>query len=160
LLGKRQLNRFFSPVAVRGMMGIINFTTEESTSMRHDDVSHATHSREARGKYWRTHLAAQERSGLTLAEYCRRNRLSKSTFGWWKRELRDNRATPVTLVPVSIIPQQTTAPVKSQDPSSGVALITRNGCRIEIGVGFHPPTLERVLQTLGMSASNSQAGRL
>ncbi len=128
--------------------------------MQHDNICRPPRSREARKKHWRAHLAAQERSGLTLAEYCRRNRLSKSTFGWWKREQRDNRATPVTLVPVSFVPQQSTAPVKCQDSSSGVALITHDGCRIEIGVGFHPPTLERVLQTLSLSASNAQAGRL
>lgn len=117
--------------------------------MQHDNIHRPPHSPAAKEKYWRTHLAAQERSGLTLAEYCRRNRLSKTTFGWWKRKLKGNRSTPVTLVPVSIVPYQTSASFKCQQPSSGVAMITRDGCRIEIGIDFHPPTLEQVLRTLG-----------
>lgn len=115
--------------------------------MQHNRIPCPPKSPAAKEKYWRTHLAAQTRSGFTLAEYCRRNHLSKSTFGWWKSRLKEKGSTPITLVPVSIS-HQTSAPVKRQETSSGLSLIARDGCRIEIGVGFHSLTLEQVLRTL------------
>jgi hypothetical protein len=82
-------------------------------------------------------------------EYCRRNRLSKSTFGWWKQKLNKSGSPPCTLIPVSVVTEKAGMPFNSgRQAPSGLALRVRSGDLIEIGVDFHPPTLERVLRTL------------
>lgn len=117
--------------------------------MQSEIITHQFRSRAAKEKYWRTHLAAQGRSGLTQVEYCRRNRLSKSTLGWWKQKLHKSGSPPWTLIPVSVVTAKNSAPFKSgPQTSSGLTLIARSGDLIEISVDFHPPTLERVLRTL------------
>lgn len=45
-----------------------------------------------RRRVWRGRLAEQRRSGLSIAEYCRRQGLSEPSFYLWRRRLRDERA--------------------------------------------------------------------
>lgn len=117
--------------------------------MQSEDNRQRFHSSAAKEKYWRTHLAAQGRSGLSQGEYCRRNRLSKSTFGWWKQKLCKSGPPPCTLIPVAVVQEKPVVVFNSgRQASSGLALRIRSGDLIEIGVDFHPPTLERVLRTL------------
>jgi hypothetical protein len=40
-----------------------------------------------RAEYWRGMIAAWARSGLSQAEYCRRQGIQAVTFSWWKRRL-------------------------------------------------------------------------
>jgi hypothetical protein len=42
----------------------------------------------SRTPYWQKHISQWSESGLTQAEYCRRNKLSAAAFNWWKRHLR------------------------------------------------------------------------
>jgi hypothetical protein len=48
----------------------------------------------ARERSWRRTIAEQARSGLSIAEFCRRRGLKPWTFRWWRRELarRDHQA--------------------------------------------------------------------
>lgn len=41
-----------------------------------------------REPYWRELTARWERSGLTRAEFCRRESVSPGTFSWWRHELK------------------------------------------------------------------------
>lgn len=45
-----------------------------------------------RAAYWRGMIAAWGRSGLSQAEYCRRQRIQAVTFSWWKRRLSQSGA--------------------------------------------------------------------
>jgi hypothetical protein len=47
-----------------------------------------------RARYWAGVLTAWERSGLSQAEYCRRQGLKAITFSWWKRQLRGPSPSP------------------------------------------------------------------
>ena len=47
-----------------------------------------TKKKTSRAVYWQKHLSQWSKSGLTQAEYCRRNRLSAAAFHWWKGQLR------------------------------------------------------------------------
>ena len=61
---------------------------------------------------WRKILAAQQESGLSQNEFCRRERFNPNNFSWWKREIarrdqehrsktiKDKNAVPV-FVPVA-----------------------------------------------------------
>ena len=40
-----------------------------------------------RAAYWRKRVEAWSRSGLSQAEYCRRQGLQPVSFSWWKRRL-------------------------------------------------------------------------
>ena len=70
-----------------------------------------------RGKLaaWRRRLARQEASGLTVAAFCRRERVSVSLWSYWQRQLE--RETPgaegtppvrpvMPFTPVEIIPRR------------------------------------------------------
>ncbi|HHD63892.1 MAG TPA: hypothetical protein ENK96_05930 [Desulfobulbaceae bacterium] len=50
--------------------------------------------------FWKAHISAMDRSGLSLAEYCRRHGLSYNAFRYWRRKLGKGAGTPVSLVPV------------------------------------------------------------
>jgi hypothetical protein len=45
----------------------------------------------ARGQFWLGHLERWSQSGLSQAQYCRRQRLSAAAFGWWKGQLSTAR---------------------------------------------------------------------
>ena len=38
---------------------------------------------------WARRIAAQEASGLTAAEYCRRERVALKRFYWWRQQLAE-----------------------------------------------------------------------
>ncbi|MHC4170069.1 MAG: IS66 family insertion sequence element accessory protein TnpA [Planctomycetota bacterium] len=47
----------------------------------------------SRAAYWRKHISRWSKSGLTQAEYCRRNEVSAAAFQWWKGQLRRKAKT-------------------------------------------------------------------
>lgn len=47
-----------------------------------------TKKKTSRAIYWQEHISQWSESGLTQAEYCRRNKLSAAAFHWWKGQLR------------------------------------------------------------------------
>ncbi len=47
-----------------------------------------TKKKTSRAAYWRKHISQWSKSGLTQAEYCRRNEVSAAAFQWWKGQLR------------------------------------------------------------------------
>ena len=42
--------------------------------------------------YWRKQVSAWEKSGLRVADFCRRKKLVKGTFNWWRQEIRRRNA--------------------------------------------------------------------
>ena len=47
-----------------------------------------TKKKTSRAAFWRKHISQWSKSGLTQAEYCRRNEVSAAAFQWWKGEFR------------------------------------------------------------------------
>lgn len=94
---------------------------------------------------WRKHVEGWKRSGLSQDAYCRKNGISKSTLGHWKRRLeRDATAGNVqTVVPVPI---QITTPEKK--PAVQLQLRIGERYRVDIQDDFSPATLEKLLRTL------------
>lgn len=107
-------------------------------------------------------MADYARSGLTIADFCRRERLTVGAFRWWRRELarRDRDATtdradqtpgPSTdlvvrpaFLPVRVVPDE-------PDPPLGMApveIVLPTGLTIRVARGFDPPTLDTVLSLL------------
>ena len=64
-----------------------------------------THDRQA---FWFEHIRVWSVSGLAQADYCLRNRLPLSSFGYWRRRQRELDEAPSTglqFVPVQVTPQ-------------------------------------------------------
>ena len=97
--------------------------------------------------YWKAHVGAWEQSGIGQSEYCRRQGLNIRVFGYWKRKFY-RKASDLTFVPVAI---KATYPPNIK-PEISLRLIIGNDYGIEVGDGFNPDTLRRVLHVLGCRA--------
>lgn len=104
--------------------------------------------RSTREKFWQAHMDAQQKSGLTQAEYCRRTNLNKHTFNWWRKKSRKEKRTTVDLVPVSIVSPWSRQRCRSGE-FAGLSIVTHTGHRVEVHENFHPAVLDRLLQVLG-----------
>jgi hypothetical protein len=112
--------------------------------------------RAQREKHWRRVVARQQQSGLTRADFCRREGIKNSALSWWAHELRERdgarpksearktrrRSRRPAFVPVRVIE---TAPPASVP---AVEVVTRAGHVIRLGPGFDPATLRRAVAAL------------
>lgn len=51
--------------------------------------------KQARAEDWRMRFRQFEVSGLSVTEFCRRHKLTESSFYQWKKRLQESRAVPV-----------------------------------------------------------------
>ncbi|HWC91041.1 MAG TPA: hypothetical protein VG433_15335 [Pirellulales bacterium] len=100
---------------------------------------------------WRTLVAEQRRSGLTIAAFCLNHELACSAFHYWKRELlaRDAQRRPprpaARFLPVVVAD----APSASSAPSAlPLELALPSGEVLRVPAGFDPATLAQVLAVL------------
>ncbi len=112
-----------------------------------------------RREFWQAHVETWRESGLTQRAYCREHALPEEQLSHWKHRLHkaQRRArTPSRLVPIRVL-QESTPRTASMDEHTSQArhcgedltLVLGNGLRLEIGNGFNPVTLRRVLEVLG-----------
>jgi len=96
--------------------------------------------------FWKAHISAMDKSRLSLAEYCRRHGLSYHAFRYWRRKLGKGVGTPVSLVPVpgEILQRDHHHTCNAAD----LRLKLKGRFTIEIGDGFSPVTLTRLVSTL------------
>jgi hypothetical protein len=52
--------------------------------------------------YWQQHFNDWKQSGLSQREYCRQHQLAVSSFGYWRKRLKNHNRPCSKLVPVSI----------------------------------------------------------
>jgi transposase len=106
----------------------------------------------AREKFWRRTIRDQQRSGLSVRDFCHRQGLKDWTFRWWRQELarRDQvpsmatageqtEAAPVFL-PVPIVDLEAVSPP--------IEIVLPTGLIVRAPSGFDPRTLGRVLAVL------------
>ena len=93
---------------------------------------------------WTAHMEAWKNSGLSQAEYCQQQNLSRHQFTYWKCKLR--KKDPVTFVPILGTPLRCQDPAPNQAP---IKLIIDSRYQVEIGEGFSPVTLSTLIRTLG-----------
>ena len=94
--------------------------------------------------HWQAHIKAQEKSGLSRAEYCRRHDLSYHALTYWQRKLYRPRRQHAQLVPVSV---ETIPHVRSAS-ASGIKILLNNRIAIEVADQFSPRTLSQILSVL------------
>jgi len=97
-------------------------------------------------RYWQAHVTAQKQSGLSRAEYCRQHQLSYHAATYWNRRLSKPTSQETTLVPVTFSSRIkiNTAPAAQ----SVFKVILPNKIAVEVGDGFSPTTLTKLLATL------------
>ena len=114
----------------------------------------------AREQFWRRTVRRQQRSGLTIRDFCRREGLKDWTFRWWRQELerRDQKAdsnqrvdpagTPTVatpaFLPVQIVDLESVAP----RPPALIEVMLPSGPTVRVPDGFDPRTLQAVLALL------------
>jgi putative transposase len=108
---------------------------------------------------WRQILQRQRASGLSIAQFCRRERLTESSFFLWKRRLRvitpsgtaltapDVAATSASAMFVEATPA-TTAGCAQGHRESPIELCLRGGRILRLHSGFDPELLINLLRLL------------
>ena len=91
--------------------------------------------------------AAFAGSGLTRAEFCRREHLGLGTLNRYLQRQHqdvDSGAVGGRLVPIEVADSK----VETHEPGYGLAVVLTRGRRIEVGAGFDEPTLQRLVNLL------------
>jgi len=104
-----------------------------------------TKGKTSRAAYWQKHISQWSESGLTQAEYCRRNKLSAAAFHWWKRHLqkklmaRKKPPTPMQFVEVHSVP-----PIHAGRNETYEVVLSR-GRAIRVDRDFDSDVLKRLI---------------
>ena len=95
----------------------------------------------SRGDYWRAQIEAQERSGRSVARFCKDQGLTEQAFYFWRKRLRNQQPVRFALLETEVVRQQAATEV-------GLELVLATGERLRIGSGVETGTLRRVLEAL------------
>ncbi len=95
----------------------------------------------SRIEYWSEQDAQQERSGLSVKQFCEAQRITEQTFYVWRKRLRE--AAPVRFALVETGP----AECKSS-AEGGLELVLARGERLRISSGVDTALLRTVLEVL------------
>jgi hypothetical protein len=110
----------------------------------------------ARERFWRRTIREQQRSGLSVRDFCRREGLNDGAFRWWRQELprrdqepsiapRGERAEAApAFLPVRVVDQEAVAP----RPAPPIEIVLPTGPTVRVPSGFDPCTLGHVLAVL------------
>jgi transposase len=114
----------------------------------------------AREKFWRRTVRDQQRSGLSVRDFCLRQGLKDWTFRWWRQELaRRDQASSVTtsgerieaapaFLPVRVVDLEVDLEVVSPRPAPPIEILLPTGMIVRAPSGFDPHTLGHVLAVL------------
>jgi len=92
----------------------------------------------SRRAHWRALVAAQQRSGLSVAAFCRRRGLRKGTLGFWRWKLaRETAAPPPRPTPPAFVPIQLVGarPAPEATPARSAAPAATGEVEIAVGAG-------------------------
>ena len=90
---------------------------------------------------WAERIAAQQRSGISVKQFCKEHALTECSFYAWRKRLREKQPVRFALVER---PGQ-----RPEPPTEGVLeLVLTTGERLRIGAGVDGTTLRAVLDAL------------
>jgi transposase-like protein len=95
----------------------------------------------SRGDYWRAQMEAQERSGKSVARFCKDQGVTEQAFYFWRKRLRNQQPVRFAVLETEVVRQQVATEV-------GLELVLATGERLRIGAGVESATLRRVLEAL------------
>jgi hypothetical protein len=112
-------------------------------------------------------VTAWEQSGLTQAEFCRRQGVKAESFAWWKRKLvgtkaripksarghvRDNERTErATFVEVGLSGRRSAPGFEGALPAPGYEVVLPGGALIRVPIDFDPDQVSRLVRVVTSS---------
>ena len=90
---------------------------------------------------WAERIAAQQRSGMSVKQFCKEQGLTEYSFYAWRKRLQESGPVRFALVERSVRRQERTA-------ESALELVLATGERLRIGSGVDSATLRIVLDAL------------
>lgn len=107
-----------------------------------------------REAYWREVVARFRTSGLSVRDFCRREKLQESAFYFWRRTLADrdgnsptkSRATSKHAAPPAFLP--VTIRREALSPTSGLALELPSGAVLRFGESMPAARIIEVIRAL------------
>ena len=95
----------------------------------------------AKNDQWRERLAEQERSGLSVKQFCKERGLTEYSFYAWRKRLRGQGPVRFALVERGAV-----RPGRATE--AGLELVLATGERLRIGAGVDAATLRTVVEVL------------
>ena len=90
---------------------------------------------------WAERIAAQQRSGISVKQFCKEQGLTEYSFYAWRKRLQESGPVRFALVERSVRRQERTA-------ESALELVLATGERLRISAGVDAATLRIVLDVL------------
>src|SRR5437763_1490098 len=90
---------------------------------------------------WRERIGEQERSGISVKQFCKERGLTEYSFYAWRKRLRENGPVRFALVERSVRRQERTA-------EAALELVLTTGERLRISTSVDTATLRAVLDVL------------
>ena len=94
----------------------------------------------ARDEDWRTRISAQERSGISVKQFCKQQGITEQSFYYWRKRLQTTTSMRFALVEAE--PRRGTA------EHAAMELELTTGERLRISAGVDAATLRQVLEAL------------
>lgn len=106
--------------------------------------------------FWRQRISLQQRSGLCIRAFCKRESLRESAFYFWRREVarRDGQARGKRIGPMRFVELRAASPVAAPEPVAAsepcglIEVVLPRDRRMVIRGGVDPSLLRRVLAVL------------
>ena len=95
---------------------------------------------EERRTYWRERIGEQERSGMSVPQFCKEKGVSEQSFYVWRKRLRKQEPARFALVE--------TQPARQHTAKTELELVLVTGERLCIGTDVDPALLRTVLDAL------------
>ncbi len=90
---------------------------------------------------WAERIAAQQRSGISVKQFCKEQGLTEYSFYAWRKRLQEKGLVRFALVERSVRRQERTA-------EAALELVLATGERLRIGTGVDTATLRAVVDVL------------
>jgi hypothetical protein len=94
--------------------------------------------------YWKQHIDSWQETGLTQAEYCRRNNLKHHQLVYWKKRFLKTE-TDASFVPLKL---EDLLDIPAQPDCAPLCLVINDQFKIEIRAGFDALVLRQVIVAL------------
>jgi transposase-like protein len=94
----------------------------------------------SRIEYWRGQVEEQERSGLSVKQFCETRQITEQSFYVWRKRLREQAPVRFALVETEF--------AKSTAAEGGLELVLARGERLRINSGADAALLRTVLEVL------------
>ena len=91
---------------------------------------------------WREQIADQQRSGLSVRQYCKQQGIAEHAFYYWRKRLRDQQQ------PMRFALVETAVARPERAAEACLELVLASGERLRIGAGVDAMTLRTVLSAL------------